>query len=161
MNAIKTILNSWHTNSIAILFWTVIHRQCHRHQHPHKKRIGRIAFMVVELLFFLYFTYFVSVFFFCGIQFRLCMLITPMNGVCECVSVSINIVIYHLLNAFKQQRAGKHFAKSKSKEMVTFNSTHTHLFSYGRRWCFLLLLLLLYDCLFVCLARFFRCCCFV
>lgn len=83
--------------------------------------------MVVELLFFLYFTYFVSVFFFCGIQFRLCMLITPMNGVCECVSVSINIVIYHLLNAFKQQRAGKHFAKSKSKEMVTFNSTHTHI----------------------------------
>lgn len=31
--------------------------------------------------------------------------------------VSINIVIYHLLNAYKQQKAGKRFVKKRKKNM--------------------------------------------
>ena len=88
---------------------------------------------------------------------------------CVWVCFKINIVIYHLLNAFKQQKAGKHFAKSKIKVMLAFNGRHTHssLFIHSFKLhvkpfvLYRSTLVVFIFLLFSCLARFFSWWCFV
>lgn len=101
MNAIENYSRStWHTNAIVILFlgnlnWPPSHSHTFKMHRPYR-------FYGCSVNFFISF-----IFFFYGILFRLCMSITPpMNGACQrvrvCVFISINIVIYHLLNGFKR-----------------------------------------------------------
>lgn len=72
----------------------------HHHHHPSRKLIALIGFMAVELVFFFLASHLISFNFFCTVFISVRHVDNAVWCVCMCIS--INIVIYLLLNAFMQ-----------------------------------------------------------